>query len=337
MILFLFYATFVNLNQKLRIMYLSELIKLLDAELSAFSRVRTMKAYVSTQKSVLSLSRQDMELGEVFNPEWLLKYQFYLMRKGLKRNTISFYMRMLRSICNKAIDMGLFVSIPRLFLKVFTGLDPTIKRSVSPGMIYAIARAKLTGTLAFSRDMFMLSFHLQGMAFVDLAYLKKSDIQGMYLVYRRRKTGSLITMKICREAQRILDRYAHLTRNSPYVFPVIVNPQEGETIQYQSALRTQNRRLKRVAGMLGLNVTLSTYVARHSWATMAYHNKVSIALIGEAMGHKTEEVTRIYLKSFGFEQLSQANDAVNKALEREGKKIGKGSLAVKKYCPSLME
>jgi len=312
-------------------MLLSILIKQLESELSAINRVRTKKAYATTLRSVISLTRQDMELGEVFNPTWLMQYQYHLTHKGLKRNTISFYMRMLRSIYNKAVDMGIYVNVPRLFLKTFTGLDATIKRSIPPGMIYTIARAKLTGTLEFSRDMFMLCFYLQGMTFIDLAYLRKSDIQGNYIVYRRRKTNSQITVSIRDEAKKILNRYAHTMKDSQYVFPIIIDPEKDETVQYQSALRAQNRNLKKLARELKLDVTLSTYVARHSWATMAYHNKVPAALISEAMGHKTELITRVYLASFEPERISQANDIVIKALQREKTKEDE---EIKKICPS---
>lgn len=315
-------------------MLLSDLIRLLQSDLSAMHRLRTARAYATTYKSVLSFSRHDPALGEVFTPSWLWDYQCYLVGRGLKRNTISFYMRMLRSMYNKAVELGVFVNVPRLFLKTFTGLDPTIKRSVSPELIFRIARARLSGTLDFCRDMFILCFYLQGMTFIDFAYLRKSDIQGDYIVYRRRKTNSLITVSIREKAKKIIDKYAALMKDSPYVFPVIVDPAKDDAVQYQSALRSQNRRLKKLAAELGLNVTLTTYVARHSWATMAYHNKVPTALISEAMGHKTEEVTRIYLASFGLERLSEANDIVIKALERGSVDEERG---IKENCPSLLE
>jgi len=296
-------------------MNLSNLVQLLADDLSSFRRVRTMDAYAATFRSVSSFFGHDPELGEVFNPSWLLEYQEHLVHRGLKRNTISFYMRMLRSIYNQAVTMGLFVGIPRLFAKTYTGLAPTVKRSVLPHVIHAIARARFSGVLEFSRDMFMLCFYLQGMTFVDLAFLKKSDIQGDYVTYCRRKTNSSITVYVQEGAKRILRKYAHLMVHSEYLFPIIIDPDKDATVQYQSALRAQNRNLKKLAKALELDAYLTTYVARHSWATMAYHNSVPVAQISEAMGHKTESMTRIYLSSLNLAGLKEAGDAVVRALE----------------------
>lgn len=316
-------------------MLLSELVKQLESELSAYNRMRTMKAYTTTLRSVSSFTRREVNISEVFNPTWVWKYQSFLMRKGLKKNTISFYMRMLRSIYNKAVDRGLYINVPRLFFRVFTGLSITNKRSISPELIYTIARGRISKQLEFCRDIFMLCFYLQGMTFIDLAYLKKTDIQGDCIIYCRKKSKSQITVAIRNEAKKIIERYTNMMVNSEYVFPIITDPKRDDRVQYQSALRTQNRHLKKLAKELNLNITLSSYVARHSWATMAYHNRVPTAIISEAMGHKTEEVTRIYLASFGLEKLSQANEIVVKAMKREGKKGKKKT--EKKICPSLTE
>ncbi len=262
-------------------MLLSDLIRLLNRDLSAMHRLRTARAYATTYKSVVSLSRHDLELGEVFTPSWLWDYQCYLMRRGLKRNTISFYMRMLRSMYNKAVELDVFVHVPRLFFKTFTGLDPTIKRSVSPDMIFRIARARLSGTLDFCRDMFMLCFYLQGMTFIDFAFLKKSDIQGDYIVYRRRKTNSLITVSIRDKARKIIDKYAVLMKDSPYVFPVIVDPEKDETLQYQSALRSQNRRLKMLAAELKIEESI---ISKTYLECVEYVNRIWDELMNPYVG-----------------------------------------------------
>jgi integrase len=279
-----------------------------------------MEAYESTLHSVCSFAQRDMGLGEVFNQTWLLEYQVHLKSKGLKWNTISFYMRMLRSMYNRAIDAGWHVMVSRLFIRVFTGLAATPKRSISQSLINKIARGKISPSLEFCRDMFILSFHLQGMAFVDLAFLKKTDIQGDVIVYRRQKSGSMVTVVIDPVARRILDKYAPLTESIEYAFPIIVNPDKSAKLQRESALRTQNRNLKKLAKELGIKENLTTHVARHSWATMAYRNNVPISTISEALGHRTEEVTRIYLASLGLEKLTQAIDIITEALDKEEEK-----------------
>jgi len=310
-------------------MKLSETIHAITEKTSSLYRRRTLSAYRSVYSSIFSLTKDDWETGMLFNSQWVQEYQTFLLHKGLKRNTISFYMRTLRSIYYKAVDMGIYVNMPNLFSKVFTGTMPTIKRFVEPHVINRIAQAKLTGTMEFTRDIFMLSFYFQGMAFVDLAYLKKSDLQDGIITYYRRKTNSQITIKVPPQATRILKKYALQMKESEYLVPIITDTEKDDYTQYQSALRSQNRHLKVLAKTLGLEVTLSTYVARHSWATMAYRNKVPTATISEAMGHKTEAVTRIYLASLSRETLSKANETVIKALKLETKERKQ-----KKECPS---
>lgn len=296
-------------------MKLSEVTAMILEETSSLYRRRTRDAYGSLCRSVFSFTGEDCELGRLFDPAWVCSYQFFLLGRGLKRNTVSFYMRILRSIYYKAVNRGLYVNIPGLFIRVFTGTEATLKRSVGMDVIRRICSAKLDARLAFVRDMFMLCFYLQGMSYVDLAHLKKSNLQNGYIVYNRRKTGSQIVVKVTPEALRILHRYAHLTEGTDYLAPVIPAAGKDGYVQYQSALRSQNRNLKKLAGRLGLDVCLTTYVARHSWATMAYHNKVAVAVISEAMGHRTEEVTRIYLRSLDRRTLSEANEIVIGALK----------------------
>lgn len=301
-------------------MLLSELISLIEKELSPLYKQRTIQAYKSTSRSVFSLFKEDMPIGELFNTSQMAQYQDFLTKKGLKRNSISFYNRSLRAIYNRAVDMGVCFRIPGLFTRAFTGLEETVKRSVDTDSINCIAGVKLSPELAFSRDMFMLCFYLQGMAFVDLAHLKKSDLQNGYIIYNRKKSNSLITVKVEKEALMIIKRYTHLTKESEYILPIITNSRKGQRIQYQSALRTHNRRLDKVAEKAGLSIVLSSYVARHSWATMAYRNNVPTAVIKEAMGHKTEETTRIYLASLDKSVLGKANKLVINALKKEGRK-----------------
>lgn len=310
-------------------MKLSEAIQAIHEELSPLYRQRTLRGYLSLYRSIISLTKEDCEMSEIFNPGWIVQYQLFLIEKGLKRNATSFYLRTLKSIYYKSVDRGWYIHIPNLFTRVFTGTAHTIKRAVSQSTIYQIAGARLTGPAAFARDVFMLCFYLQGMAFVDLAYLKKADMQQGYIVYCRRKTGTQISIKLRPEAIRIIRKYAPLAKKG-FLFPIITHPDKDEGTQYESALRTQNRRLKIVAASLGLSQTLSTHVARHSWATIAYQNQIPVASISEALGHKSEAVTRIYLASLTREELNKANEIVMRSLRKEGRKK-KGE----KECPSL--
>jgi integrase len=271
-------------------------------------------------------------LEEIFDPVWLAGYQWHLLSRGLMRNTVSFYMRNLRSIFNKAVARDLTDDRPGLFRQVFTGMEETIKRSLGFEVILRIANAKVSKELAFFRDMFMLSFYLQGMSYVDLAYLKKADFRNGYIVYYRRKSRAKISVKVKPEALRIIRRYAHLAAHTPYLIPIILDLKKDDVVQYQSARHLQNRKLKKLAEELGIDVNLTTYVARHSWATMAYHNGAPMRLISEAMGHNSERTTRIYVRALDPEEVSKANDIVIGALKKGGRK--KRRKHKRKGCPS---
>lgn len=297
-------------------MLLSEYVNGRVEELLAVDRHRTACAYRSVLRSIASFCGTEVSLDKAFSREFLFLYQKYLLSKGRSVNTISFYMRMLRSLYNQAVEREVVVFVPKLFSEVCTANDATVKRAASADVIHRLLSLCLPACskLAFSRDVFLLSIYLQGISFVDLAFLKKADLRGEMISYFRRKTGSKVNVGLIPEAKALIEKYLVLTVGTSYLLPIIVAPGKDERRQYESALRTYNRHLKQLAVFSGISDNLTSYVARHSWATTAYHSGVAVSVISQAMGHKTEEVTRIYLASFSLEVLSEANEAVFAAL-----------------------
>ncbi len=206
-------------------MKLSQLVEKAETMLSPVNKIRTILAYRTVKNCVLSLTRDDPELKEVFCVEFIFKFEEYLRSKGKKRNTISFYMRMLRSLYNKAVTLNYYNRTSNLFAYVFTGLDPTIKRAVAPDIVYRIEHADLSDSpaLEFARDLFMLCLHTQGMTFVDLAYLKRSDIQHGVISYRRKKTNAYVCIPVNKKAKKIIAKYAPLAMYTQYVFPACLS------------------------------------------------------------------------------------------------------------------
>lgn len=302
----------------------SEFVSSLAVSLRKQSRYRTSEAYLSTSRSVFRFLRARPTLEAFFQVEELMHYEDYLWRSGSNRNTISFYMRMLQSIYHQAVKAGLISPVDGLFSGVFTGNEPTGKRAVSPRVIAALrgSRPGLSKSLAVCCDYFMLSFYLRGIPFIDLAFLRKVDYrpglpQGRkgVITYCRRKTGTLVTVIVEPCAAEILDRYMALVpAGSPYLLPIIRRPGCDERRQYTNALRLHNKRLHRLSDFLQLDVHLTSYVSRHSWATIARCQGISLGEISEGLGHKSERTTRIYLDSFTDEALSKANQAVIQAL-----------------------
>lgn len=255
--------------------------------------------------------------------ELMMAYEHWLMEdkpggKGLNANSSSFYLRHLRTIWHEMMDTGLLErGREDIFKDVFTGIKPTVKRAVPVASIDRLEKnvTRLPKNLEFALSMFLFSYYTRGMSFVDLAHLKKKDIQGGVLTYVRRKTGKVLHIELLSEMIMIIRRYAPEVKDSPYLFPLLAKDGTG----YESALRLQNKRLKRIARILGLNVKLTTHVARHSWATVARDKGVDIETICDALGHSSILVTRIYLAELNSSVINEANRIVLK--RKQGQKI----------------
>ena len=295
----------------------TNLLSTLQIEMQEQGQTGTWNTYMATARSMLTFAaNKQITLQEVFNRAFLHRYQIYLLNRGCCYNTISAYMRVLRAMANKAEKWNLIKLETGLFDHVYTGSEPTEKRAIPTEAVLKIGRADLKKYphLKASRDLFMLSFHLQGISFVDLAYLRKADLKGNFITYHRRKTGSRISVEVLEPAQDILEQYLNTDKESPYLLTILTETGEKVTTQYKSTLRKFNRHLKTLAEILGMEENLTSYVARHSWATAAYHIGVPTTIIGAAMGHKTEEVTRVYLAAFNTETLTYANRMVMEEL-----------------------
>jgi len=244
----------------------------------------------------------------------MIAYENYLKDEGLCMNTSSYYMRNLRAIYNSAIEKGLAVNADP-FRHVYTGIGKTVKRAISLQTLRQVKRLDLTRRpgMEFVRDLFMFSVYTRGMSFVDMAYLRKKDLQGDILTYHRHKTGQLLKVKWENAMQRIVER--HGNTDSLYMLPILDDTLPDRHKQYKNALRLTNKRLKEIGKMIGLDKPLTTYVARHAWASIAREQDVPITIISEAMGHNSEMTTRIYLASLDTSKIDKANRVIMDALE----------------------
>ena len=234
-------------------------------------------------------------------------YNAFLVQRGMVRNSISFYMRIMRAVYNKAVRQKL-VEQSHPFSEVYTGIDRTRKRAVSESVISQLYKLKLTeGTpLTLARDIFIFSYCTRGMAFVDIAYLKKENIQNGVICYARRKTGQLLSVRIEPSIQRIIDRYSSAL--SPYVFPILTSTETKEAYEeYLVAINNHNRLLRRLSKMLPAGCKLTSYTSRHSWATAARNHNVPISVISAGMGHTSEQTTQIYLTMLENSVIDDAN------------------------------
>lgn len=238
-------------------------------------------------------------------------YQRWLCNRGIRLNTVSAYMRSLRSLYNRAA--GNAADNP--FTAVFTGNEQTAKRSVTDEEIRRLLALQLDRQphLAFARDIFMFSFMAMGMPFVDIAYLKWQQIHDGVLHYARHKTGHKVCVAIEPYMAEIINR--HSITGSEYVFPILANTNVANIHHtYLKRLRAYNYALHRLSQLIDSPRTLSSYVARHSWASLAYRSGIDISLIAKAMGHTKLSTTLIYIRALLDPSLAEANKKVMQSL-----------------------
>ena len=284
------------------------------ARLKQMGKIRTAENYSCTLKSFMQFrGDRDVLLSEI-DSDLMQLYEAYLHGKGIVRNTSSFYMRILRAVYNRALEKELMEQ-RNPFRHVYTGVDKTVKRAVP---LSAIKRMKnfdlsLQPNLEFARDMFLFSFYTRGMAFVDMAYLKKSDLQNGSLSYRRRKTGQLLVIKWERCMQEIINKYS-TDSSSSYLLPILKYPYLDSHKCYRNILSGINRHLKEIAKLVNISTPLSMYCARHSWASAAKYKNIPLSVISEGMGHDSESTTQIYLASLDNTLVDNANAQILKSL-----------------------
>ena len=278
-------------------------------------RIRTSETYQAALCSFTSF-RSDSVGGkapdiafDAFTPGLMEDYQIWMRGRGLVPNTVSFYFRILRAVYNRAVEQGL-TDDKAPFRHVYTGIDKTVKRAVTIPLMRKIRNLDLGAEpcLDYARDMFMMSFYLRGMSFVDMAFLHKSDLACGRITYRRRKTGRALSIRWTPEMQAIVDKYP--SNSSDYLLPVITAPCANERSHYRAAAFRINSALKRIAAIIGIDIPLTLYVARHSWASAARSKGVDLSVISEGMGHTSEATTRIYLASLDTATIDRANSLI---------------------------
>lgn len=288
--------------------YMASLVLQMENE----GRMGTAHVYRSTLNRVLHFTEGRPLSFSGMDARWLKEFQNYLLGRQLQWNSISTYMRMLRAVYWRAVDQGYVPYRPRLFKGVYTGTRVTVKRAVDEQVwrrLDVSPRPAASG-VEKARQLFLLLFMLRGIPFVDIAYLRKCDLQGNVLVYRRRKTGAWITVTVEPRAMRLIDCLKNTDDRSPYLFPYINKVGVAAYRQYQNALRGFNASLKRLGAWAGVGVSLSSYCARHSWATIANYRNYQQELISNAMGHSSVKVTETYFKCHTDEQIGQMNHEI---------------------------
>lgn len=317
---------------------LSSFTRYVSGQLERSGSERTARAYRTACRALVAFNKgQDMPLAHI-NKRLIKSYELHMKGQGKALNTISYHLRMLRAIYWRAVREKVIPGQDENpFEGVFTGFRPTRKRALNIEEMRAlnnldfsllleqpVGEGKLSSKALGATDMglytswrlFMFCFHARGMSFVDMAYLQKLNLRGGVISYYRKKTGKKLEITLTPFLRRIIDSFASEVRDSPFLFPVIRT--SGSSIstrlQYESSLRLQNNRLKRLSGLAGIRKPLSTHVSRHSWATLGKTQNLPLWVISEGLGHATEKITYTYLASFDTATLDAANEVITGAI-----------------------
>lgn len=283
------------------------------AKLKQNGKIRTSETYSAALNSFKKFRNDEDIMLDCINTEVMEAYEAWHHNRGNIPNTISFYTRILRTVYHRAVEDDI-IENRNPFRHVYTGVDKTVKRALPLKTIKKIKALDLSlhPTLDYARDMFMMSFMLRGMSFIDMAYLRKTDLTNGYIIYRRRKTGQQLTIAWTTEMQMITDKYPENT--SEYLLPIIRNSGINERCAYRNVGYLINRNLKKVAEMTDIQIPLTMYVARHSWASAAKAKGIPLSVISEGMGHDSEATTQIYLASLDTSVVDKANSLILKSL-----------------------
>lgn len=253
-------------------------MKIAALELRRSGNLRTSETYTAAMNSFRKfLKGRDIMVDEI-DSSIISSYESWLKDRGVCPNSTSFYMRNLRAAYNKAAAGGLTPQ-RQPFRNVYTGVDRTHKRAIPLETVRAL------------RDM---------------------DLSGSILTYRRHKTGQRLQIRWEDCMQSIVSRYG--TGTSPFLLPLIKAPGTDERRQYLSAAGSVNRSLKSIGRRLGLDIPLTMYVARHSWASAARSRNIPLPVISEGMGHGSDRTTRIYLASLDNTVIDEANRTIIESL-----------------------
>lgn len=270
--------------------------------------IGTKSNYVSAANRFMEFrGNEDLTFSQMTS-EMMEMYQAWLWNRGVGQNTVAFYLRTLRTLYNKAVEAG--QAPPNdIFSHVQTANVRTAKRAITVNEIRKIEKLDLPRgfSLDKARDLFLISFYLRGMAFVDMAFLKKTDLKCSMVNYNRRKTHQNLNIEWMKPMQTIIDKYAEQTKDSPYLLPILTGKESSPYTAYRKVEHNTNYNLKKIGEMVGLKIPLTTYVARHTWASVALHMNIPIATISEGMGHNSFKTTQIYLQSLDMATINEAN------------------------------
>lgn len=285
--------------------FLEQMQALKDAQ-----RVSYMLTIQQTYNSLLDFNKHlNIYFVDIDIP-WLKKYETWLRKHGLSGNTIKGRFVDIRTMYNIAIDEKLVKveHYPFRKFKISKLQQETAKRAIPKDDITRIIEYKTKSKqVQLAIDIFTFSYIMGGINFIDIANLTMNNIIDSRLVYIRHKTKKLIQLPLQGKAIELIEQYHD--DDNPYLFPILMAYHKTEQQKFNrihKVIVNVNMRLKRIGKELEIPITLTTYVARHSHATILKQAGVATSIISESLGHSSEKITQVYLDSFGSTQMDDA-------------------------------
>ena len=307
-------STLIAPKTKTKAKTVKDFYKELIEEFNLVNKIGNAKVYKDSYWSLKTFTNNKLDIPfSHIDLDFLKGYEKWMRQKGYMETSMSLLFRTLRSTYNKAIEAkhAKRTSYPFDDFKISKFNTKTEKRAVSKDVIKEIMNLDLSGKseyMNFSRDMFIFSYLCSGINLTDIANLKQNNIVNDRLVYSRQKTGKRISIPLSESAKQIIRKYKDKC-STDYIFPFLDdNVHKTEAQKYRrrkKVLRNVNSCLKIIAKMIGIE-NITSYVARHSYATVLKNSGVNIALISETLGHSDLKTTQIYLDSFENEQIDAA-------------------------------
>jgi len=290
--------------------YTEDIIK----NLKAAKKYGNANAYISCKNAInLFQNNVEIEFNQI-NYKFLIRFETYYLALGNSLNGLSFVMRTFRAIYNRAIKEGYARQENYPFKNYKIRNEPTRKRAIRIEDIHKIRDLKLSkgSDLWHAQNYYMASFYLMGISFTDLATLKMENIIDGRIEYRRHKTRRLYSIKIVTRLQKILDNYINNKEKQNYIFPIIQRPDDSQLVHrdIKNEIKKYNKNLKGIANKGEININLTSYTCRHSWATIAKRKGVPTAIISEGLGHTDGQTTQVYLDSFDKEVMDEYNEDI---------------------------
>lgn len=304
-------------KEEIRAKTVEEFYLSLIEDLKQKGRIGNSYAYLNSYNTLRNFNK-GKKLNYTFSHidvSFCKKFEDWMRSKGNKDTTLSYQFRTLRATYNKAIEAKIVAREKNPFIEYRLSHfnTKTIKRALSKNDILKLINANCNGQSKLrqlTHDLFSFSYLCGGISFVDIANLTRQNIVEDRLIYQRQKTHGNINLLLSKEASTIIAKYSTYQQEAEYLFPILhckrhITPMQKSN-RVHKICHQVNTELRAFAKELGITAEVTTYVARHSFATILKKSGVNIGIISQALGHQDIKTTQIYLSKFDNEQVDDA-------------------------------